>query len=1389
MVPARGAAGYRAGIGPVDRERPRSHTPAVAIGLLGPLHVDGAAGLTPRDRVVLAALAMHSDAVLAPERLADALWAQTPPRSWRKIVQGCVLRLRSALGGAAIETTPGGYRLALAADEIDVHRFERLIEQGRDLLEAGQPDRAAVALRAGLSLWRGSPLPDLPTWPPARVEVARLEELWRRAQEDLVAAELASDPDVAAATALVAEEPLREHRWALLAQALYLTGRQAEALAELRRARDLLRRELGLDPGAELRAVEGAILRHDPDLDVWSRPLRGGCPYRGLASYDTGDAPCFFGREDETAACLRSLAVSPLLVVIGPSGSGKSSLARAGIAPALSGPAVVVTPAGEPAAELAGVLAGAPGRCAVVVDQLEELFTGGHPPQVVQEFLARLGALAEAGRPVVVTLRADHVGGLAALPAFARLAERGLHVLTPMSEEQLRAAIERPAEAAGARFEPGLVELLLHEVHGEAGALPLLSHALAATWHRREGRTLTVEGYRATGGIRGAVAHTADQLHDSLPAVRRAVLRDLLLRLVTAAEDGAPVPIRVPWATLGSDPARREVLVQLVRARLVTVDVDAVTIAHEALARAWPRLRGWLEEDAAGRRVLRHLTLAAAEWDERGRPESELYRGARLTDAVERGRCDLTSLERAFLDASLARAHADADAERRRVRQQAQQNRRLRAAVVAVAGLLVLALAAGGVAVHQRTRSTRTAEDAQVGRLIAESAALLGSRRDLAALLAVEAYRRRPGAATAAALLGVLTAAPGFLGYVALADGPARSGTLLPDGRSLLAIGPDAVVRVVDLGTGAARRAFPPADLAADDAAVAASADGRTAAAIAWQGSAVRGGSSVLDVFDVATGRRLLAGFEPAVDPGAVAVAGDGRHVAVSGGSAGRTIVVDVGSARALEVPAVPGARSDRVRATAALAFGPDGALFVGSPTGVLRVVDPATGAVLEELAGAPDGTADLFAAVTGGGRQVVTAGPRGVVLWDRGTGRPAWARLLEPGACERAAVTEVVPAVLCADASGHVLALDLATGWPTGERYDLHRGPLSALLLGPDGTTLVELGAVQPVLARWRLDRAGPLTRRLPVAGVPRGYSSDGELLAVAERGGVAVVDAVSGAVVHRLTGAAQPVWTADPARVVVWDEQGVGRVVDVHTGREVRRLDGGLGKPPRGAGSGGAGVVAWGESELPGTVLVWDTRTGEYAGRVLGRAGEEASLSPDGTVVAAVWPADLRLVTREAANGAQLAERSGVVSAAFAPTGLVGASGPDGRLQFHEPRTLDVVGQPVTGIPGPVAHYAYSADGRLLAARGSDGGVWVVDVGARTLLGGPIPLSGPVVGLAVRPDGAELAVDSGNGVTLWDLRPEAWVQATCRLAGRQLTEAEWRDHVGDPGPGTTCR
>ena len=644
------------------------------MAVLGPVSVEGdGAGLGPRDRVVLAALALELGQAVSAERLADALWGERPPATWDKVIHGCVSRLRKVLGAVAIETVPQGYRLVLPVDELDAQRFERLVGRGRELVTLGEPERAAHVIGEGLALWRGPALVELEGWGPGRIEAARLEELRLDAQEVLVDAALRAGryrEVLAEAQARVSEAPLRERRWALLAVAQYQAGRQGEALRTLHRARTVLASELGLDPGPDLVALEEAILRQDPSLvvDAALPEPSAICPYLGLVPYDVADADAFFGRDVDVAACLRRLAAVGVLAVVGPSGSGKSSLVRAGVAAALERDGrrvVVVTPGAHPSDALTVLPQGDRPRCWWWTSARRRSPSATTPASRPGSSPA-LAAHAERG-PLVVALRADRLGELSAHPVFARLIEPGVYLLGAMGDADLRAAIEGPARQAGLLLEPGLVELLVRDVEGEPGALPLLSHALRTTWERRDGRTLTVDGYRATGGIRGAVAQSAEALYEQVPADQRPLVRDLLLRLVAPSPDGQPVRSRVPRRTVATDAAHDELIELLVGARLVTSDDGVVQLAHEALARAWPRLQGWLDEDVEGQRILRHLAGAADTWDAMGRPDSELYRGARLAQALdwhERATPDLTPTERAFLDAS--QALADSRAARRR---------------------------------------------------------------------------------------------------------------------------------------------------------------------------------------------------------------------------------------------------------------------------------------------------------------------------------------------------------------------------------------------------------------------------------------------------------------------------------------------------------------------------------------------------------------------------------------------------------------------------------------------------------------------------------------------------------------------------------------------------
>ena len=738
----------------------------MAIAVLGPLSIGGDMSLLRRrDRVVLEALVVRSGETVSADQLADALWGERVPPSWAKVLQGCIVRLRKVLGRDAIETVHDGYRLMVVADDVDARRFEQLVGRSRELLVLGEHERAAYLAGEALALWRGPAFADLDEWDLGIVEAGRLDELRLDAEEIRLDAALRAGRHrevLSEAFNRVKAAPLRERRWALLALAQYRTGRQADALRTLHEVRRVLVEEAGVEPGAELAALEQAILRQDPTLVAAAalpEPSRTS-PYLGLVPYDIGDADAFFGRESEVEQCLQTLSRTGLLAVVGPSGSGKSSLVRAGVAAALqrSGRRVViVTPGSRPMDALTALPAAGP-ESVLVVDQCEEAVTVCDDGAERARFFAALVDYAAQGR-LVVALRADHLGSVSAYPAFVRVIEPGLHLLSAMDEADLRAAIEGPARQTGLLLQPGLVDLLVREVEGEPGALPMLSHALRETWERREGRTLTVDGYRATGGIRGAVAQSAEQVYGRVPDDRRPALRDLLLRLVTPTAEGEPVRSRVPRRLVAGDAEHERLVELLVQARLVTSDDGVVELAHEALVRAWPRLRAWLDDDVDGQRILRHLTSAADAWEALGHPDSELYRGVRLAQAVEwrdRAGPDLNPVERAFLDTSEARRDAEraAEEERRRRDDRLRRQTRLRTRLL-VGGALVLTgvVALAAFAIVQRNAAARSADQLaateEARRLSVASAAAARDDPELAMLLALHALDTTTRAETA----------------------------------------------------------------------------------------------------------------------------------------------------------------------------------------------------------------------------------------------------------------------------------------------------------------------------------------------------------------------------------------------------------------------------------------------------------------------------------------------------------------------------------------------------------------------------------------------------------------------------------------------------------------
>ncbi|MDQ0575805.1 AfsR/SARP family transcriptional regulator [Agromyces albus] len=646
----------------------------MSINVLGALSTDAGA-LSPQERAVVAALAVNPGHEMSPGNLAEACWGESVPRTWPKQVQALVSRVRRRLGPQSIMTTTQGYALSVAPETIDSVRFERLVDRAREQQGQGDPERAITRYEQALALWRGPPFSDVAAWPPASIGAARLDEIRRAAEEDLLEAHLACGEHhsvIAEAERLVRAEPLSERRWAILALALYRSGRQADALAALRRMRDELDSRLGVDPGPESTSLETQILRQDPRLDAPPplREARAANPYKGLRPFTPDDAADYFGREPEIAIVLDRLDEAHLVAVVGPSGSGKSSLVLAGVVPRLRdrgrSPVLITPGTGRRTGDI------------VIIDQFEELFQLGWPPGDIAAYCESVADVVAAGHDVILTLRSDALDRCVADPRLGPLIREGLVVLGPPSAEALRSAIVEPARFSGLRVEHGLTELILRDAVNEPGVLPLLSHALAETWQRREGAVLTVEAYESVGGIRGAIARSAEELYAALAPAERTQCQALLRRLVSLTPDGRAVPRRVAVGPLRSEPHRSAIIARLASARLVSVTDETITVAHESLATAWPRLHSWLEEDAEGARTLAHLTAAAESWEEAGRPADELYRGARLRTALEwrdSSSPDLTATESAFLDTSAERESADEHRTAERARRERRQRR------------------------------------------------------------------------------------------------------------------------------------------------------------------------------------------------------------------------------------------------------------------------------------------------------------------------------------------------------------------------------------------------------------------------------------------------------------------------------------------------------------------------------------------------------------------------------------------------------------------------------------------------------------------------------------------------------------------------------------------
>ncbi|MCD2442542.1 hypothetical protein LQ757_09680 [Agromyces sp. SYSU K20354] len=1389
----------------------------MGIRVLGAVEIDEGP-LSPRDRAVLSVLVLRRGESVAPAVIADAVWGERPPVTWPKQVQTTMVRLRASLGRSSIATSSIGYVLDVDPEAIDAVRFEKLAHSAAELRSRGDPERAVDECQRALALWRGTAYSAIPSWEPAMIEAARLEEVRSTTEEELAAAHLDCGEQhsvIAGAEALVREQPLRERRWSLLATALYRSGRQADSLAALRAARVRFSADLGIEPGPELTALEAAVLHQDPSLLPPPRSPQpsADCPYKGLHPYGIDDAEEFFGRDADIAAILARLDRARFIAVSGPSGCGKSSLVLAGVVPVLArrGLSVqVVSPSPTIAAQLRDALYSRRSADVVVVDQLEELFHVGFPADEVH---AVCGLIAEAteSRIVVATVRSDYLDEGNAEPSLAPLLSESVHLVAAMSENDLRAAIEEPARRAGLRLEAGLSELILRDAAGHSTALPLLSHALVETWLRRETNVLTIAGYEEVGGLTGAIARTAEQLFDDLTSAQRDACRSTMLRLVELGPDGRPIRRYARTSSLNDDPMRAAVVARLIGARLLSASDDTVAVTHELLAFAWPRLHDWLEEDAAGARLLGKLTITADAWEADGEREDDLYRGVRLQNALDwrsMSKPDLTSTESRFLDAAEHRARREEAEARLQLQRDRRQNRRLRVLFGATASLLGLSLLATILVVRATQEADLQREAAVVEATVSTSFALRGSERDVAALIAAEAYRRWPDdPRTRSALLGVFTSAQGFLGNTYLPETDSIAGAVIGNTGHAVIVRDDESVAVVDMESGRSVREL---DVDAPPTAVElpplvrVSSDGRFAAILrptesspiqTWIPGHGPTRSSEFLLVDLASGRTRLGPITLDLGVGALALSPDGRHVAVADSWREVTVTtIDLESGELRRIEGIPQS-TERLTPSAAIAFAHDGRLVVGTGAAQLSVIDPESAGMIASIR-IPEASANAAMAATDDGR-LIASGDDAFVAVDLATGGLLWSREFEtahPAPCPWLAVAQSRSTVFCGDRWGGIEERSLDSGVPTGQRLDTQLGAVGPLTVSPDDDELIAIGAGSSAISRWRLDGSGPITRMIARGQVTvDGYDPSGTSILVAAR--PAWVENVSDLIEYsvwdprtdaprlRVPGFGQYVhWAGTDALLGAFDAIDGYGYLDASTGAHLE------GDPVTWFAHGwllesGRRIYIASNTTSAAIKLV-DASTRKYLESEIDVDGATVAISAstDAAMLAVTTEKDGITTTRlvNAATGTAISpELTGPELTVLAGPGELIAADDNRLLRYSVPQ-LDPI-EALPGVKGGLASLQVSDDRRTLVAGANDDTVTLYDLAAGIRLGDPIPSESPLITPGyLRPDGRELLVNMRDGVAAWNLDPDTQFRAACRLAGRDLSREEWATHFG---------
>ena len=1172
-------------------------------------------------------------------------------------------------------------------------------------------------------------------------------------------------------------------------------------------------------------------------------------PYKGLRAFQESDAVDFFGREAFIEHLLARLSAEAepqrFLALVGPSGSGKSSVLRAGLVPMLRRGALLgsqqwfyaqMTPDASPLTKLTDALiAIAPDPPAdlrerlrasprglldmvdslltddqaeyfILIDQFEEVFT------LVEDEAERLWFLntihdavtaPDSRIRIFITLRADFYDRPLLYPGFADLMRAHTEVILPMRAQELEYAVIRPAVRLQIRFEAGLVSRMIADVSAQPGSLPLLEYALTELFERRQDRLLTNAAYEAIKGVSGALAQRAEEVYSGFSPEAQQVTQKMMLRLVALSEEGDATRQRVFQADLLAIPgdvrAVRQVLELFGRYRLLTFDHDlesrkpTVELAHEVLITAWDRLKDWLNANKDLLRTQRRLSAAEIEWSRSGKERSFLASGARLAEfeGLQNSRTIvLTDAENAYLDAS--------------IKQRQQNTRRLR---VFIGGLIATILVVAAIALFAFQQQA-TAESA---RLLADQQARISRSRELAAtalahhdqldlslLLSVEALNVQDTFEARSSLLTDLQAQPDLETFIPTKEQAARAVAFSPDGRFLATAGRSDTIFIWDMD----KQQPVGAPLAGHT-------DWINSLAFNANGTLLASASSdgTVRLWNPQTGAAVgqpLGSGQDAI--WAVAFSPDGTLA-----SAGADATIRLWDVKSSTVKQLLQGHDDVIYS---LAFSPDGhSLASGSADNTVRLWDVSSGKALHtftdhinwvmSVAFSPDGT--LLA--SSGADETVS-------LWDAktyetkttfSTGQSDWVRGLAFSADGQTLAT--------ASQDGTIRLWDPSSGTPMGKALTASGGVWSvAFRSGSSTRELVSADAAGKTIL-WKLNATPALvTARIsstePITSLTFAhdhdlllYSSGNITSGATENTGIHLWNVQQGkeqAVLQgqggTITGLAYDAGlnklfsSSTDGTLFAWDMSTLQAANAPFAQENAQILA--LALSPAGD------LIA--EGDANGIINVWNTASGTLLGAPL-RGHEDSVLglafSPDGHLLASasrdqtirLWNLQNSAAPVDVLQGHQDA----VSSVAFSPDGqLLISTSYDGSVRLWNVGDQSPSGQPLIGSGKEQWSVAIDSSGQTIASAGQDGTLQLWNVGARQLLGSP--LTGHtdwITNLAFSSDGTMLATGSlDSSVLLWDVSLESWRQRTCQIADRNLTMQEWGRYFPDVPYHNTC-